>query len=118
MSQDSEKGVKSSTLFSKFGIEHLLALALFATLLAIVCLVVSDYREKKALLELEAYKEQWNSEYRITIMCIGGYRYLTGDEASGYAVQVWENGPDGPRPSQCPRQEAAQGKSEDTQTGQ
>ena len=34
--------------------------------------------------------------------CIDGYEYLIGTSSGGKGiVQVWENGPDGPRPAMC-----------------
>ncbi|HIW00139.1 MAG TPA: hypothetical protein H9894_02995 [Candidatus Desulfovibrio intestinipullorum] len=45
----------------------------------------------------------YNSDLRLSTICGKGYRSLVYDSAPRYAVQVWENGPDGPRLSQCPR---------------
>ena len=105
MSQtNSENRSKTSTLLPQSGPEILLGVAIIIPLLAAAYLIVSDYREKSALPEIDAYKEQKNSEHNLTIMCIDGYRYLMNDAAVRYAVQMWENGPEGPRLSQCPRE--------------
>ena len=104
MSQtNSENRSKTSTLLPQSGPEILLGVAIITSLLAAACLIVSDLREKSALPEVDAYKVQKNSEHNLTIMCIDGYRYLMYDASVRYAVQMWENGPNGPRPSQCPR---------------
>ena len=63
-------------------------------------LLIDDTRD---LPHMEAYKEEYNSDLRLSTICVKGYRYLVYDSAPRYAVQVWENGPDGPRLSQCPR---------------
>ena len=103
MSQtNSENRSKTSTLLPQSGPEILLGVAIIISLLVAACLIVSDYREKSALPEVDAYKVQKNSEHHLTIMCIDGYRYLMNDAAVRYAVQMWENGPEGPRPSQSP----------------
>ena len=105
MSQtNSENRSKTSTLLPQSGPEILLGVAIIIPLLAAAYLIVSDYREKSALPEIDAYKEQKNSEHNLTIMCIDGYRYLTNDAAMQYAVQMWENGPEGTRHYQCTRE--------------
>ena len=117
MSQtNSENRSKTSTLLPQSGPEILLGVAIIISLLAAAYLIVSDYREKSALPEIDAYKEQKNSEHNLTIMCIDGYRYLTNDATMQYAVQMWENGPEGPRPSQCPRE--IQGNAADAKPGE
>ena len=117
MSQtNSENRSKTSTLLPQSGPEILLGVAIIISLLAAACLIVSDYREKSALPEVDAYKVQKNSEHNLTIMCIDGYRYLTNDAAMQYAVQMWENGPEGPSPSQCPRE--IQGNATDAKPGE
>ena len=117
MSQtNSENRSKTSTLLPQSGPEILLAVAIIISLLAAAYLIVSDYREKSALPEIDAYKEQKNSEHNLTIMCIDGYRYLMNDAAVRYAVQMWENGPEGPRLSQCPRKK--QGDAVDAKPGE
>ena len=116
MSQDGENRFRLSTLLPQSGPEILLCVALIISLLTAAYLIVSDYREKSALSEVEAYKVQKNSEHNLTIMCIDGYRYLTNDVAIQYAVQMWENGPEGPRPSQCPRE--IQGNAADAKPGE
>lgn len=117
MSQtNSENRSKTSTLLPQSGPEILLGVAIIISLLVAACLIVSDYREKSALPEVDAYKVQKNSEHHLTIMCIDGYRYLMNDAAVRYAVQMWENGPEGPRPSQCPRE--IQGNAADAKPGE
>lgn len=92
-------------------------LALIGFLVLIfVALMVADYMEDSALPEVDAYKVQKNSEHHLTIMCIDGYRYLMNDAAVRYAVQIWENGPEGPRLSQCPRKK--QGDAVDAKPGE
>ncbi len=73
----------------------LLGLALMA------CLFLMD--DTRDLPHVEAYKEKHNSEEQVTILYVNGYRILVQEAAVSYAVQLWENGPDGPRLSQCPR---------------
>ena len=73
----------------------LLGLALIA------CLFLMD--DTRNLPHVEAYKEKYNREHSVTILCVNGYRILVQEAGFSYAVQLWENGPDGPRLSQCPR---------------
>ena len=99
MSQtNSENRSKTSTLLPQSGPEILLGVAIIISLLAAAYLIVSDYREKSALPEIDAYKEQKNSEHNLTIMCIDGYRYLTNDAAM-HAVRSTDVGkrPRGPK---------------------
>ena len=56
--------------------------------------------DTKGLPHMDAYKEEYNSDLRLTTVCVKGYRYIIYDSAPRYAVQIWENGP---RLSQCPR---------------
>ncbi len=58
-------------------------------------------------LPAEVYRERKNSDYRISILCIEGYRYIVRGNRFMDAIQVWENGPDGPRLAQCPRKSDA-----------
>ena len=103
MSQDCENRFRLSMLLPKSGPEILLCVATISLLTA-ACLIVSDVREESTLSEVDAYKVQKNSEHDLTIMCIDGYRYLMYDASVRYAVQMWENTPEGPRLSQCPRE--------------
>ena len=66
----------------------------------------TDETEDEAL-PAEVYRERKNRDYLISILCIDGYRYIVRGKSFRDAVQVWENGPDGPRLSQCPRKSDA-----------
>lgn len=96
--KDSAQTKSGSTLFAIAKFLSFMAF-LFAGGVAISCL----FDDTRDLPHMEAYKEEYNSDLRLSTICVKGYRYLVYDYAPRYAVQVWENGPDGPRLSQCPR---------------
>lgn len=70
-----------------------------ATLLALLACAVGC--ERRELLQMDNYSVI-QSGGSLNSYCLEGYRYLVySKERAGGLTQMWEDGPEGPRPMRC-----------------